>query len=210
MNGTSPTGLLGALTSWIMETCGFSPNRDSERKRLASLSMKQHHEDCNEEIGAHTVAVPINEDVRAAFGHDKDNYLTGELIRGKRDEEARHSREILTNWLHQGECLGCKTNGTYRDHDCGKNSQWDGEVEYEKKDSRLVDFSEIGLGMSRDNLTKFVFDANGQKSSHPEARVSENAQKKTVQDLPAMQFNFDRVESIQADAANRQANSHQS
>jgi len=206
MDGKNPAGLFCALANRLLEFCGLCPNRDSERKRLASLA-KPNHEDGSQEIGPHTIAVPTSQDVRAAFGHDKDNFLRGELIHGKRDEAARHSQEILTNWLHQGECLGCKSNGSFRDHNCGKNSQWDAEVAYEQKESRLVDFSEIGLGMSRDNLTQFVYQSSN--DGKPLPRVNEHASKKTVQDIPAMQFNFDRVESIQADAANRQVRTHQ-
>jgi hypothetical protein len=191
-----------------MEACGLRQDRKLERQRLANLSVKQHHAEGDEEIGAHTVAMPVSGS-SSMFDDDKDNYLRGQLIHGNNVVAERHNRQTVSHWLHAGECLGCKTNGTYRDHDCGMNSEWDKPVTYEKNESRLVDFSEIGLGLDLDCLSSFV-NSNDDPEQERQPRVSDYALKKTVQDLPALQFDFKRVELIQTDATNRQSNSRES
>lgn len=205
MKYKSPVAVFCTVADWIMETCGLRQSHKSERQRLANLSMKHHHDDGAEEIGAHTVS-PAVHDVRALSGDDKDNYL-GHLIRGRDVIAENQKRNAVNHWLHQGECLGCKTNGTYQHHDCGLSTGVNPQIQ-DKSESRLVDFSEIGLGLGLDLdcLSCFVKSKDGEDAKpRRETGAFDAAGRKTVQDLPGLQFDFNRVEKIQADAANRHA-----
>lgn len=210
MKDKSPVAVFCTVADWIMETCGLRQSHKSERQRLANLSMRHHHIDGADEIGAHTVS-PAVQDLRAFPGDDKDNYLLGHFINGRDVIAENQKRNTVNHWLHQGECLGCKTNGTYQHHDCGLSTGANPQVQ-DKSESRLVDFSEIrldlglGLGLDLECLSCFVQSKDGEEAKpRREAGAADAAGRKTVQDLPGLQFDFNRVEKIQADAANRHA-----
>jgi len=192
MNEQSPTNRFGSFFYWILESLGMRQDLKGEKSRLAHLGAKHHHEVAPPERAAVPESTPIN-----ALEGDKDNYLRGMLFHENHDAAERHNRRTVETWLH-GDALDCSA----KEGGAGGDSR---DYDYRPMENqRLVDTAEINLGMDMiDSLNCFMHSCDKDLHDKGESRLP-NSMKTTVQDVPAVQLDFKRVELIHADAANRQ------
>ena len=178
MTCTHSRGIISSIVDWIHETCTGCGERQSDRKRLAQLS--RHQKPLKQ--GAHT----DGSDCQANHSEgETDNYLRGQLLHEAHDGFEKHNRETVSHWLHQD----VEKPPVEPPSEAPAVARATGDLDYLISETRLLEFTDIGMGMQKDCLSTFIGNqpkaasaAGGPARSTRELMMMRD----TLQDLPAM------------------------
>ncbi len=177
MSCTHSRGIICSIVDWIHETYTGCGERQSDRKRLAQLS--RHQKPLQQGTNTDGVCQANHSD------GETDNYLRGKLLHDAHDGLEKHNRETVSHWLHQDvdkQPMEQPTEATVIPRATG-------DLDYLISETRLLEFTDIGMGMQKDCLNTFIGNqqsvasaAGGPARSTRELMMMRD----TLQDLPAM------------------------
>ncbi|MDZ4834309.1 MAG: hypothetical protein SGJ27_11085 [Candidatus Melainabacteria bacterium] len=197
MSGTRTLSVFGSVMDWFHELVDAGYERKSDRQRLAQLAA--HKERVVAEHSANCKAL-----VRSALtDQDRDNYLRGDLLPVDNVAE-KHNRETVNQWLHTEEDV-LRTPAKYPVVHKVAPQPASSQLNYQIKETRLMEFTDIAMGMDKDCLSTFIGRGPRNMQAEQPARSTRELMnsRRTVKDMPAMEppvaqdMNFGPLEKIE-------------
>lgn len=197
MSGTRTLSVFGSVMDWFHELVAGGYERRSDRQRLAQLAahkergVGEHAEDCKALVRS------------ALTDHDRDNYLRGDLLPVDNVAE-KHNRETVNQWLHTEDDV-LRTPAKYPVVRKAAPQPAISELVYQIKETRLMEFTDIAMGMDKDCLSTFIGHGSRNVQAEQPARSTRElmSSRRTVKDMPAMErpveqdMNFGPLEKIE-------------
>ena len=198
---TRTVSLFSSFWDWLHDRLLGYEDRESERQRLAKLAAHQELlQKQAEESGVTTFRR------QALSDQDRDNYLRGELISADHDFSEKHNRETVSQWLHLEEDAAKKPVAPAIDCQPARQ-RTTGELDYKINETRLLEFTDIGMGMDKTCLSSFIShqQTDGSTEAPPPVRSTRELMmmRRTVKDIPALEsrtikeFDFRPLEEAQ-------------
>lgn len=182
---TRSMSVFSSFWDWLQDRLLGNEDRGSERQRLAQLAAHQQSLQIQaQESGVTTVRR------QAVTDQDRDNYLRGELIAANHDSAEKHNRETVSQWLHpEGDAVKKSVAPAI---DCQPSSQrTTSELDYKIKETRLLEFTDIGMGMDKSCLSSFIshqkLNAPAETAAPARSTREFMMMRRTVKDIPALE-----------------------